>query len=92
MFFRPQSDGFGRALLGMSAHNFREIPSSRIRFSTTVVAVRIVADNPKSDPKNLNYLQIPNMPVFGRGTASDDFGSDYAQWESRNTPLENRIF
>ena len=45
---RPQRDGVvGRVRLGTSPITLREVPSSKIRFSTH--AVRITADLPKSD-------------------------------------------
>ena len=44
---RPQSHGVGRSLLGISPRTLREVPRSKISFSTG--AVRIIADWPKTD-------------------------------------------
>ena len=48
---RPQSHGVGRGLLGMSSPTLREVSSSKTCFSTR--AVRIIADQLKTDPKKL---------------------------------------
>ena len=52
---RPQSDGLGRALLGMSPPNLREVPSTEIRFSTVAgqIVAQVSTDYPIPDPKCL---------------------------------------
>ena len=88
---RPQSDGVGHVLLGMSSPTLREVLNAKTRLYTG--AVRIVADQPTSRLAKIWSTKSDNRLIFERGTASYYFSSDYAPWaKTRTTPLGKRIF